>query len=284
MNTIPEITNAKLAAVMANILTNPFSGHLNSTEDFEQFCTAIAQVICNYCGGDVVEPAKYMPQEDSMQWGSHYQLAVGSNDFPASLDVWKAPPIVVVPASVFSSLLSMATQHVSTFEKDVHDSPYDKAEYAELSAKKAVLEQAKPIILNYHSTQLPLQDSETTMHESPSVPVKHWDTYGDINRAMSHQCEIEDRRKAAGQLFIDLSAIEAGDDAHLGVLFEVNTNPLDAEENVPCAHVHFNDDALAVSLFKIGKHILMRPENQVGIERFVHQNGNVQDAMFWITP
>ena len=59
---------------------------------------------------------------------------------------------------------------------------------------------------------------------------------------------------------------------------EVNSSPLGDATDVPCAHVHFDSDALAFSLFKIGNRVLMRPENGVTIEPFQHGG----DRMFWI--
>lgn len=86
------ITNGQLAAIVSNLLTNPFSGELDSTEGFAQFCTDIAQVVCDYCGGEVVTPASYAPPESCMDWGSHYALEVQPNESsPEDGGLWGNP-------------------------------------------------------------------------------------------------------------------------------------------------------------------------------------------------
>ena len=109
-------------------------------------------------------------------------------------------------------------------------------------------------------------------NDSTSVtPVKYWDHYHSASEEFSHQLEIDDKSSVHGQLFLTLQAINGGYDDILPVTLEINSNPLDETQNIPCAHVHFNDDSLAVSLFKVGDKILMRPETDVTIRTECHK-------------
>lgn len=53
---------------------------------------------------------------------------------------------------------------------------------------------------------------------------------------------------------------------------------------MPCAHVHFDGDNLAVSLFKVGNKILVRPvsETDVIIEPIRKVAFGVPETMYWI--
>jgi len=100
-----------------------------------------------------------------------------------------------------------------------------------------------------------------------SVLVKHWDAYSQSNNtANTHQIDVDDQRQTNGQLYVTVGALEGSLDDMLSITVEVNTNPLTGIEDVPCAHVHFDGDACAVSLFKIGEKILVRPETDVTIQ------------------
>lgn len=45
-----NITNGQLAGIIAEILTNPFSGEVASQESFEQFCTEVAHETSGHDG------------------------------------------------------------------------------------------------------------------------------------------------------------------------------------------------------------------------------------------
>ncbi len=99
------ITNGQLATLVANILTNPFSGEVDDQVAFEQFCTDIAQVICDYCGGEVVTPASYAPEVGCMDWSKHYRLEMQPNESsPEGGGIWANPQITAKsPVPVVSS-------------------------------------------------------------------------------------------------------------------------------------------------------------------------------------
>lgn len=115
-----------------------------------------------------------------------------------------------------------------------------------------------------------------------TVMVKHWEGYGDEKSPLDFQFDIDDQRKSNGQIFVDLGAQDGHVDDMIGITMEVGTNPLNGVDHVPCAHVHFNGDSLAVSLFKIGDRILARPERDVKIEAFRQQFDGYAETLYWI--
>ncbi|MEA8592292.1 hypothetical protein PZT57_26960 [Pseudomonas aeruginosa] len=96
-----------------------------------------------------------------------------------------------------------------------------------------------------------------------SVPVKHWEGYEDKQAPLTHQIDIDDQRLSNGQLYLTVGALEGHLDNLLSVTAEVNTNPQNEAEHLPCMHVHFNEDALAFTAFKVYDKILLQPEQGV---------------------
>lgn len=115
-----------------------------------------------------------------------------------------------------------------------------------------------------------------------SVPVKYWDTYGTVDTAETHRIDVTDRRRASGQVLVDVGAIEGKIDDVLCLTVEVNTSPIEAVDHVGCVHVHFDGDNLAMSLFKIGERILVRPEAGVTLSAFVHHGETSGEKLFWV--
>ena len=130
---------------------------------------------------------------------------------------------------------------------------------------------------------LDLQISEPVLTpEETSVPVKYWDCYSDADTVSTHQIDIADQRASNGQVFITVGALEGSLDDMIPATIEVNTNPLNGIDHVPCVHVHFDLDSVAASLFKVGDKILVRPETDVTITPFSHRvNGHVA-TLYWI--
>lgn len=96
-----------------------------------------------------------------------------------------------------------------------------------------------------------------------SVQVKHWHEYEDEKAPLTHQIDIDDQRLTNGQLYITVGALEGHLDNLLSVTAEVNSSPQNEAEHLPCMHVHFNEDALAFTAFKVYDKILLRPEEGV---------------------
>ena len=118
--------------------------------------------------------------------------------------------------------------------------------------------------------------------EETSVNVKYWDAYNVEGTALTHQFDIADQRRTTGQAYITVGPLEGHVDEMLSVTMEINVNPLNGIDHVPCAHVHFDGDSLAVSLFKIGDKILVRPETGVCIDSFFQKVNGFGETLYWI--
>lgn len=98
------------------------------------------------------------------------------------------------------------------------------------------------------------------------IDVRHCFTYGEgFLPTMTHQLALMDCRQNSGQVFIDIGALEGSFSETMSVTVEVNTNPFDGVTHVPCVHVHFDEDNVAFSLFKLNDRILLNPETNVTI-------------------
>lgn len=116
-----------------------------------------------------------------------------------------------------------------------------------------------------------------------SVQVKHWDCYhSELPTAMTHLLDVDDQRQTHGQLYATVGAMDGNLDDMISITMEVNTNPLTGLEHVPCVHVHFDGDAVACSLFKVGDNILIRPETRVVIEPFHGKAHGVNETLYWM--
>lgn len=115
-----------------------------------------------------------------------------------------------------------------------------------------------------------------------SVAVKHWDAYCVEGTVDTHQFDIEDLRSTSGQAHITVGALEGHLDDMLSVTMEVNADPLNPIDHVPCAHVHIDSDSLAFSLFKIDDKILMRPGTNIRFQSFSRNQNGILEELFWI--
>jgi hypothetical protein len=96
-----KITNGALAALLTNLLTNPNSGEIDSMEGFEQFCTDLAEVVCNHCGGEVRMPAACQVSEtgDTDNFCTAYALDVEPNESsPEDGGIWNRSSAVTSAA------------------------------------------------------------------------------------------------------------------------------------------------------------------------------------------
>lgn len=120
--------------------------------------------------------------------------------------------------------------------------------------------------------------------ENPSIiPVRHWNAYGDAHEANNFQSDIDDQRESNGQAFITIGSIDGNLDNMISATAEVNSLPLDKEVDVPCLHVHFGNDAVAFSLFKVSDKIFLRPETDVTIvPEKVEINGS-EELCYWVS-
>ena len=115
-----------------------------------------------------------------------------------------------------------------------------------------------------------------------NVEVRHWDCYGESS-PNTHLFDITDQRKTNGKVFASLGAIEGHLDDMIAVTMEVNSNPLNGIDHVPCVHVHFDDSNLAFSLFKISDKILLSPENGVFVNVEKHIINGRSESVYIIS-
>lgn len=148
-----------------------------------------------------------------------------------------------------------------------------------LSAELAQLEAEKQHLVSE-------RDEALQLIQNTKSSVKHWSCYLSEYETsltqLTHQFDMDDQRKTNGQVYLDLGAIEGNLDDMMCVTMEVNTDPLNGIDHVPCAHVHFDGDNLAVSLFKIGNKILVRPETGVSIGEFRGKAFGSPETLYWI--
>lgn len=90
-----KLTNAALAALITNLLTNPASGEVDSVEGFESLVDSLTQVVCDHCGGEIAVSATHQGGAAS-DFGASYVVEVA----PVGSAVWlpdpaSFPPIVV---------------------------------------------------------------------------------------------------------------------------------------------------------------------------------------------
>lgn len=176
---------------------------------------------------------------------------------------------IAIPAALLAALIGMAQSHVEDIETGLEDGTYEADDNLTFPDQQIALAEAEALLAS---------DAK----EKSSVEVRYWDSYNSPSCVNTHQMDIDDQRQTNGQLYVDLGALEGNPDDLLSVTLEVNTNPLNGIDHVPCAHVHFDADNLAVSLFKIGNRILVRPETQVTIEPFQQTAYGVLETLYWI--
>lgn len=129
---------------------------------------------------------------------------------------------------------------------------------------------------------------DTRKSTQSSTPVMHWNAYGDggtkSGYRLTHQMDLDDQRLSNGQLYVDIAPLEGVlDDDMMCMVAEVATNPLNGLDHVPCLHVAFDGDNQALSLFKIGDRILMRPESEVIMDSFVMKDvDGTNQTWYWL--
>lgn len=117
-----------------------------------------------------------------------------------------------------------------------------------------------------------------------SVPVEHWASARyRVDQGLvpvggqKFEMEIEDRRETTGQLWVTTSAEGGSVDDMLAVCLEVNQlRPEDGDTQA--AHVHFDSDNLAFTIFKQGDRYLLRLETGVTLK----QEHLADGAIIWV--
>lgn len=117
--------------------------------------------------------------------------------------------------------------------------------------------------------------------EITSEAVKHWEAYGVTDAPLTHRLEFIDRRRNCGHGMMTLGELGGEQDAILEVAMEVASNPLSATEQVPSALVYFDGESLAMTLFKIGDRLLLRPEVDVQVAAIPADVEGLRETLLW---
>ena len=78
-----QITPAELSEIVTKLLKYPeLAGELDTLASYQGFVTDIAQVVCDYCGGEIHQPASFM--DDTCYIGIH-----GNDSLSETGGIWK---------------------------------------------------------------------------------------------------------------------------------------------------------------------------------------------------
>lgn len=123
--------------------------------------------------------------------------------------------------------------------------------------------------------------TETTSSQDQAppdiVPVSHWgstDYRGEIPAGDRFLMEVVDKREQCGQLYIDVGAEDGDTDDILTASFEISNLP-GSRTHTQAMHLHFNDNAMAMTVFKQGDKYILRPDTNVTILPTVLPNGEL---------
>lgn len=123
--------------------------------------------------------------------------------------------------------------------------------------------------------------TETTSSQDQAppdiVPVSHWgstDYRGEIPAGDRFLMEVVDKREQCGQLYIDVGAEDGDTNDILTASFEISNLP-GSRAHTQAMHLHFNDNAMAMTVFKQGDKYILRPETNVTILPTVLPNGEL---------
>lgn len=121
--------------------------------------------------------------------------------------------------------------------------------------------------------------TETTSNQNEAqpdiVPVSHWESTsykGELPAGDRFLMEVVDKREQTGQLFVDVGAEDGDIDDILTASFEISNLP-GSRTHTQAMHLHFNDDEMAMTVFKQGGKYILRPETNVTIVPTVLPNG-----------
>lgn len=125
------------------------------------------------------------------------------------------------------------------------------------------------------------QEADVSGSLPVSVPVKHWAAYDSGDVEATHMMDVEDHRQHSGQVYLSAGQREGDLDQMLSVTMEIASNPLNGIDQVPCAHIHFDADALAFSAFRLGSGIVLRPEVGVTFRSGINPS-DARETLLWV--
>lgn len=78
-----KLSNAQIAEVLRKLLTEPESGEIEHVDTFMSFLGDITEVVCNYCGGEVLrmtDPTEEAISDIPNNFGCLYSIEVESEE------------------------------------------------------------------------------------------------------------------------------------------------------------------------------------------------------------
>jgi hypothetical protein len=99
-----------------------------------------------------------------------------------------------------------------------------------------------------------------------NIAILPWDhtQYGGSNpNGSCFDVQLVDQRYHNGQLYVDVASDDGDFNNVMSMCFEIGRLNLLDTDGTQCAHLHFNGDNLAVSIFKQADKYILRPENGV---------------------
>lgn len=108
-----------------------------------------------------------------------------------------------------------------------------------------------------------------------AIPVKYWNStyyHGDVPHKEDFTMAIDDQRLSNGQMYVDIASADGNLDNILSLSLEVNRlDGIDAD--MQCAHLHFDGENVAMSIFKKGDAYILRQETDVTIRPYTLPSG-----------
>ncbi|MGF6440478.1 hypothetical protein [Paraburkholderia youngii] len=107
---LKSISPAHLESVLSKLLTAPEAvGELDTADKFAEFLTAVAQVICDHCGGEIIKEAS----------ATSYLVTVGPNDcLPDDGGIWSLLPLSCGPEQLARLATKLLTKPETGGELD----------------------------------------------------------------------------------------------------------------------------------------------------------------------
>lgn len=110
---------------------------------------------------------------------------------------------------------------------------------------------------------------------SDIVTVFNWNGQhyaGDHSNCPAFLMEINDQRQSNGQLYVDIASADGSTEDVMSLIVEISSLP-GSSSAVQTAHVAFDADNMAFSLFKQGDSYILRPEVGVALRPTVLADG-----------
>jgi len=97
---------------------------------------------------------------------------------------------------------------------------------------------------------------------------------GNTQNEFNYEMEVTDHRAISGQLYVDFAHASDNMDEMMATTFEVNVLP-GTDTATQCMRLLFDDDNVAISVFKKGDSYIIRPQTGVSIRSIILDDGTL---------